>query len=77
MSSTGTTLASLQLAEGYYRTSNESHVVLECYRKDSCIGGLDPTTYCATGYEGPCECNADERIHNAITSVHCVRVKPF
>lgn len=51
----GTTLETLELNPGYYRTSNRSHVVLECFRESSCLGGIDPNSYCADGYDGPCE----------------------
>lgn len=54
-SSAGMTLATLELAGGYYRTSNDSHVVLECHRKGSCIGGANSSNYCAPGFKGPCE----------------------
>ena len=56
-SSAGMTLATLELERGFYRTSSESHEVLECHRKDSCIGGLNASNYCAAGYEGPCKSN--------------------
>lgn len=52
----GTTVAGLTLHKGYYRTSNKSAVVLECYRQAACAGGDDPSKYCAAGYEGACEC---------------------
>lgn len=69
-SSTGTTLATLQLAKGYYRTSGESHIVLECYRKDSCVGGLNASNYCAAGYEGPCESNEQHTFHRVPVFVY-------
>ena len=53
--SSGTTVASLTLEAGYYRTSNESTVILECYRHEACIGGNKHGDYCAAGYGGPCE----------------------
>ena len=53
--SSGTTVASLTLEEGYFRTSNDSSVILECYRSEACKGGDDPGKYCANGYEGACE----------------------
>lgn len=59
-SGAGTTLATLNLAKGYYRTSNESHIVLMCYQKDACTGGIDADNYCAAGYRGPCKCNAEK-----------------
>lgn len=73
-SSTGTTVTTLDLAKGYYRTSGGSHIVLECYRKDSCIGGLDTSNYCAAGYEGPCKPTNERMLHgiyNFISTSHC------
>ncbi|CAM9485036.1 unnamed protein product [Ectocarpus sp. 12 AP-2014] len=59
-SSSGTTVATLDLREGYYRTSAESRVVVECYLTSACVGGTDPENYCADGYEGPyCSVCAD------------------
>lgn len=54
--SSGTTVSSLTLKEGYYRTSNASTSIVECYRQESCVGGDDPDKYCAAGYKGACEC---------------------
>lgn len=54
-SSSGTTVATLDLQEGYYRTSAESQVVVECFLTSACAGGTDPENYCADGYKGPCE----------------------
>lgn len=54
-SSKGTTLATLTLDKGYYRTSKTSHDVHECYNEDACVGGNDTDKYCASGYQGPCE----------------------
>lgn len=53
--SRGTTLETLTLEKGYYRTSNLSHDVRGCYSEEACVGGNDADTYCASGYEGPCE----------------------
>ena len=53
--SRGTTLATLTLLEGYYRTSNESHNILRCYHAAACHGGSDVNRYCNSGYMGPCE----------------------
>ena len=53
--SDGTTVANIKLEEGYFRTSNESHDILQCYRKSACQGGRDADQYCAPGYIGPCE----------------------
>lgn len=55
--SSGTTVESITLEEGYYRTSNESHVILECHRRGACVGGVDANNYCAAGFEGPCKCS--------------------
>lgn len=53
----GTTLETLELEPGYYRTSNKSHNVLECFQEAACKGGVDAAGdgYCAEGYSGPCE----------------------
>lgn len=53
--SSGTTVESIVLAAGYYRTSNDSEVVIQCYRSDACVGGIDPVDYCADGYDGACK----------------------
>lgn len=57
-SSSSVTLAEFNLMAGYYRVSNDSRNVLECYQADACEGGVDATNYCAAGYEGPCECKS-------------------
>lgn len=62
--SRGTTLATLALDKGYYRTSNHSHKIRQCYHADACIGGNDADKYCATGYAGPCEDKAVNHSHN-------------
>lgn len=54
-SSRGTTVANLDLQQGYYRTSATSKVVLECYFEDACVGGSIDEEYCAEGYKGPCK----------------------
>lgn len=53
--SSGTTIAALTLEKGYFRVSNQSHVVLKCYEEDACHGGDDIEKYCTSGYTGPCE----------------------
>lgn len=53
--SSGTTLSTLDVEEGYYRVSAESHIVIECLNEDACSGGSIAGEYCARGYEGPCE----------------------
>lgn len=54
--SSGTTVSTFHLQEGYYRVSAESRTILECYNEDACVGGDTAGQYCATGYEGPCTC---------------------
>ena len=51
----GTTVANITLEKGYFRTSNKSHDILQCYQKRACLGGNDTDDYCAPGYNGPCE----------------------
>ena len=55
LGSRGTTVETLALEPGYFRTSNESHKVISCYQKNACRGGSDAGKYCASGYTGPCE----------------------
>ena len=58
-SASGTSVMTLSLEKGYYRTSNSSHVVLQCFQESACLGGDDADAYCAPGYTGPCENIAD------------------
>lgn len=53
--SSGTTVASLALYEGYYRTSNQSRIILECFNKKACKGGTDADDYCTIGFGGSCK----------------------
>ncbi|CAN0600455.1 unnamed protein product, partial [Laminaria digitata] len=53
--SDGTTIATLSLDKGYFRTSNESDVILKCFHQNACVGGSDAANYCEPGYTGPCE----------------------
>lgn len=39
--SSGTTVESITLKEGYYRTTNESQVNLECHCRRASVGGVD------------------------------------
>ena len=50
------TLETLILDPGYWRATNRSRIILACFHKEACNGGLteDPE-YCLKGYEGPCE----------------------
>lgn len=59
--SSGTSLATLTLEEGYYRTSAESQIVLECYQEDARLGGTAGDDSCASGYKGPCKCSGWRR----------------
>ncbi|CAN0231803.1 unnamed protein product, partial [Ascophyllum nodosum] len=49
----GMTLETLNLMPGFFRTSTKSREVLECYRKEACMGGSIVSRYCAEGYAGP------------------------
>ena len=51
----GMTPETLNIMPGFYRTSNQSREVLECYREKACVGGSNADRYCAEGYAGPCE----------------------
>jgi hypothetical protein len=54
----GTTVASLHLLEGYWRSSVSTLTIAECYRKAACKGGVALLTseeYCSPGYAGPCK----------------------
>ena len=50
------TLETLRLEPGYWRSSNRSRDIRECYEADACVGGVQDL--CASGYEGPCECTS-------------------
>ena len=54
-SSSVTTIETFELKKGYFRASNKSVNVLECYQEDACAGGTDASNYCKPGYMGPCE----------------------
>ena len=46
-------VVSLALGQGYWRSSNASVKISECYNNNACLGGV--SDYCAPGYSGPCE----------------------
>ncbi|CAM9892814.1 unnamed protein product, partial [Ectocarpus sp. 8 AP-2014] len=48
----GATVATLELDPGYYRTSADSREVLQCHQEEACMGGVETSEYCASGYEG-------------------------
>lgn len=52
---TGATLATLEVLPGFYRSSETSTDIRECFHKQACEGGSAVGTYCAEGYIGPCE----------------------
>ena len=55
---TGMSLEELDIDKGYWRATNTSKLILECYNTDACKGGKTRTPgYCDTGYAdvGPCE----------------------
>lgn len=49
-----TTIEDIVIDKGYWRATNTSTSILECYNEDACPGGIT-TGKCNTGYEGPCE----------------------
>lgn len=56
--SPGATLASLPIREGYWRASQDSVIVHECFNSDACAGATQVSSsddYCQDGYQGPCE----------------------
>lgn len=48
------TVEELVIQEGYWRATETSMNVLECYNRGSCLGGVGSGD-CSLGYEGPCE----------------------
>ena len=55
-------MSTLVINKGYYRTSNRSTDIRECFYKKACHGGRDADRYCATGYKGPCECETGQGV---------------
>lgn len=52
----GNTLESLRIDWGYWRATNESDRILQCYNTDACRGGETAADdFCASGYSGPCK----------------------
>ncbi|CAM9935287.1 unnamed protein product [Ectocarpus sp. 6 AP-2014] len=49
----GATLATLEILPGFYRSSETSTDIRECFHKQACEGGSAVGTYCAEGYIGP------------------------
>lgn len=51
-----TTIQELSINEGYWRATEDSLNILECYNKQACRGGkTGAPNFCRQGYEGPCE----------------------
>ena len=50
------TLETLDVDPGYWRATSTSRIILPCFYKTACKGGVtgDPE-YCLKGYEGPCK----------------------
>ena len=49
----GMTTTNLTLEEGFWRTMLSSLQIETCLSEIHCVGGSDPSTFCADGYEGP------------------------
>ena len=51
-----TTIESLSIDPGYWRSTATSKNVLVCYHTDACRGGVTGSSdFCRKGYQGPCE----------------------
>lgn len=51
-----TTIETLNVDPGYWRTTNTSLNFLACFNEDACKGGMtDDPAFCQPGYEGPCK----------------------
>lgn len=52
----GATVETLQIEDGYWRATNTSKTVLQCYNAAACRGGqTGDANFCEGGYTGPCE----------------------
>lgn len=54
----GILLSTLPLAEGFWRSSDNTTIIRECLYQSACKGGSEiseSNDYCAKGYQGPCE----------------------
>ena len=58
-----TTLETLPLQRGFWRTSNSSDNVRSCMVKEACVGGEEVDGYCRDGHGGP-YCNVCEDGYN-------------
>ena len=59
------TVEELVIHEGYWRATETSTNVLECYNKDACLGGVKIGS-CSQGYEGPCESQKRNQVGEAL-----------
>ncbi|CAN0353583.1 unnamed protein product [Ectocarpus sp. 6 AP-2014] len=70
-----TTIQTLELDPGYWRTTRDSTHVLACYNGDACEGGMtDDQAFCHQGYEGPyCSvCSEGYAVSLVFTCTKCV-----
>ena len=52
------TMDKLVIDPGYWRATESSTAILQCYNADACLGGVTGSEeYCLEGYEGPCKCS--------------------
>ena len=63
------TVEELVIHEGYWRATETSTNVLECYNRNACLGGVKNGN-CSQGYEGPCE--SHKRNPNSEALILCV-----
>eukprot|EP00903_Cladosiphon_okamuranus_P006562 g6410.t1 len=68
----GITVETLNINEGYWRATNTSENILECYNTDACSGGMTGAdSFCAPGYTGPycavCETGYSPSLANTCT----------
>ena len=63
------TVEELVIHEGYWRATETSTNVLECYNRNACLGGVK-NGKCSQGYEGPCE--SHRRNPNGEALILCV-----
>ncbi|CAM9398277.1 unnamed protein product, partial [Ascophyllum nodosum] len=66
-----TTVEQLKIDEGYWRATNTSTLVYECFNTKACGGGVTGALdYCLPGYEGP-YCSICSKTHVSGTSFSC------
>lgn len=63
-----TTLETLRVRPGYWRSTNRSVAILACYNAEACLGGTTGTPgYCEEGYNGPCEQQSMQQSVDAVS----------